>query len=324
MYPCKIMEDVLSRVWAHVKWEEDVASRAKAQPKQDQRSTRSDRGDREERSSQKGSKDSGSRSGGRFQYLPSLNIHTRAGQHAEADGPTDAPSSPPRQDRVIHVISGGFEVSGVSHAAAKKSTRNAKHGLETAQPKCLLLGTDEINFTAKEQEKILAPHHDALVVSLTIANCLVKNHLKGEDQGLIAITEETSDPAESGIRGQQQGQSRNLLQGPDPISKKLPESLRRPLPIVSLKNLQSYTCSQNLVPARLSSSASHRLDNQKLQQLSTGGLADKRVGHKHLDKTPSEESPQQAPDGDRGPPNPFAPVDEGGHMLHGGAENLHR
>ncbi|KAF3590658.1 hypothetical protein DY000_02022306 [Brassica cretica] len=238
MYPCKIMEDVLSRVWAHVKWEEDVASRAKAQPKQDQRSTRSDRGDREERSSQKGSKDSGSRSGGRFQYLPSLNIHTRAGQHAEADGPTD--------------------------------------------------------------------------------------HLKGEDQGLIAITEETSDPAESGIRGQQQGQSRNLLQGPDPISKKLPESLRRPLRIVSLKNLQSYTCSQNLVPARLSSSASHRLDNQKLQQLSTGGLADKRVGHKHLDKTPSEESPQQAPDGDRGPPNPFAPVDEGGHMLHGGAENLHR
>ncbi|KAF2551110.1 hypothetical protein F2Q68_00034483 [Brassica cretica] len=44
MYPCKTMEDVLSRAWAQVKWEEDVASRAKAQPKQDQRSTRSDRG----------------------------------------------------------------------------------------------------------------------------------------------------------------------------------------------------------------------------------------------------------------------------------------
>ena len=68
MYPCKTMEDVLSRAWAQVKWEEDVASRAKAQPKQDQRSTRSDRGDREERSSQKGSKDTGSRNWGRFQY----------------------------------------------------------------------------------------------------------------------------------------------------------------------------------------------------------------------------------------------------------------
>ncbi|KAF2603345.1 hypothetical protein F2Q70_00026057 [Brassica cretica] len=70
MYPCKTMEDVLSRAWAQVKWEEDVASRAKAQPKQDQRSARSNRGDLDERSSQKGSKNSGSRNRGRFQYRP--------------------------------------------------------------------------------------------------------------------------------------------------------------------------------------------------------------------------------------------------------------
>ncbi|XP_013639614.1 PREDICTED: uncharacterized protein LOC106344861 [Brassica oleracea var. oleracea] len=87
------------------------------------------------------------------------------------------PASPPRQDRVIHVISGGSEISGVSHAAAKKSTRNTKHGLETTKPKRFLLGTDKISFTAKEQEKILAPHHDALVISLTVANCLVKRIL---------------------------------------------------------------------------------------------------------------------------------------------------
>ncbi|KAL0815563.1 hypothetical protein Bca101_072007 [Brassica carinata] len=81
-----------------------------------------------------------------------------------------APASPPRKNRVIHVISGGSEVSRVSHTAAKKSTCNTKHGLETIQPKHLLLGTDEISFTAKEQEKILAPHHDALVIALTVAN----------------------------------------------------------------------------------------------------------------------------------------------------------
>ena len=64
--------------------------------------------------------------------------------------PTEAaPVSPPRQDRVIHVISGCSEISGISHAAAKKSTWNAKHGLEAAKPKRLLLGTDEISFTAK-------------------------------------------------------------------------------------------------------------------------------------------------------------------------------
>ncbi|XP_013628330.1 PREDICTED: uncharacterized protein LOC106334574 [Brassica oleracea var. oleracea] len=51
---------------------------------------------------------------------------------------------------------------GISHAAANKSTWNAKHGLEAAKRKRLLLGTDEINFTAKEQERVLTPHHDAL------------------------------------------------------------------------------------------------------------------------------------------------------------------
>ena len=32
-YQCKTMEDVLSRAWAQVKWEEDVASCAKAKQK---------------------------------------------------------------------------------------------------------------------------------------------------------------------------------------------------------------------------------------------------------------------------------------------------
>ncbi|KAF2609773.1 hypothetical protein F2Q70_00011726 [Brassica cretica] len=52
--------------------------------------------------------------------------------------PTEAaPVSPPRQDQMIHVISGGLEIS----------------------------------------EKVLTPHHDALVISLTVANCLVKRIL---------------------------------------------------------------------------------------------------------------------------------------------------
>ncbi|KAF3526937.1 hypothetical protein F2Q69_00047853 [Brassica cretica] len=88
--------------------------------------------------------------------------------------PTEAaPFSPPLQDRVIHVISSGSEISGISHVAAKKSTWNAKHGLEAAKPKRQLLGTDKISFTAKEQEKVLTPHHDALVISLTVGNYLV-------------------------------------------------------------------------------------------------------------------------------------------------------
>ncbi|XP_056843194.1 uncharacterized protein LOC130495723 [Raphanus sativus] len=52
-----------------------------------------------------------------------------------------------------------------------------KNGQEAEGPKRLLLGTDEISFTVKEQEKVLTPHHDALAISLTIANCLVKRIL---------------------------------------------------------------------------------------------------------------------------------------------------
>ena len=57
-YQCKTMEDVLSRALAHVKWEEDVASRAKAQQKQDPKTIRSDRTERDEKPSQRPATDS--------------------------------------------------------------------------------------------------------------------------------------------------------------------------------------------------------------------------------------------------------------------------
>ncbi|KAF3593359.1 hypothetical protein DY000_02020581 [Brassica cretica] len=57
-YQCKTMEDVLSRAWAQVKWEEDVTTRARTQQKQ---ATRQDESDRDERSSQKPIKDQGGR-----------------------------------------------------------------------------------------------------------------------------------------------------------------------------------------------------------------------------------------------------------------------
>ncbi|KAF2611053.1 hypothetical protein F2Q70_00011333 [Brassica cretica] len=237
------MEDVLSRAWAHVKWEEDVASRAKAQLKQDPKAVRPDRTERDEKPSPRPAGDSRNRSRGRylnrtvekaegmavstwpdishlsFSRPELINVPRQMGQQVkwpqkmkapdffrnpglrcnfhrdhnhktedcvaltiEFNGllkkghlgeflsgkanshlskeitgkPTEAaPVSPPRQDRVIHVISGGSEISSISHTAAKKNTWNAKHGVETAKPKCLLLGTDEIRFTVKEQERVL-------------------------------------------------------------------------------------------------------------------------------------------------------------------------
>ncbi|KAF3594863.1 hypothetical protein DY000_02021610 [Brassica cretica] len=69
-YQCKTMEDVLSRAWAHVKWEEDVASRAKAQQNQDPKTIRPDRTERDEKPSQRPARDSGNRNRGRYQNRP--------------------------------------------------------------------------------------------------------------------------------------------------------------------------------------------------------------------------------------------------------------
>ncbi|KAF3489313.1 hypothetical protein F2Q69_00052700 [Brassica cretica] len=166
-YQCKTMEDVLSRAWAQVKWEEDVASRVKAQQKPDSKTIRPDRTERYEKPSQRPARDSGNRNWGRYQNRPIEKAEGMAmGQQVKwpqkmkapdffrnpgfweflsekakshirkktTGKPTvAAPVLPPRQDRVIHVISGCSEISGISHAAAKKSTWNAKHGLEAAK-----------------------------------------------------------------------------------------------------------------------------------------------------------------------------------------------
>ncbi|KAF3591350.1 hypothetical protein DY000_02021519 [Brassica cretica] len=69
-YQCKTMEDVLSQAWAHVKWEEDVASRAKAQQKQDPKMIRPDQTERDEKPSQRPARDSGNQNWGRYQNRP--------------------------------------------------------------------------------------------------------------------------------------------------------------------------------------------------------------------------------------------------------------
>ncbi|KAF2578650.1 hypothetical protein F2Q68_00004998 [Brassica cretica] len=69
-YQCKTMEDVLSPACAQVKWEEDFASHAKAQQKQDPKTIRPDQTERDEKPSQRQARDSGNRNRGRYQNRP--------------------------------------------------------------------------------------------------------------------------------------------------------------------------------------------------------------------------------------------------------------
>ncbi|KAF3514199.1 hypothetical protein F2Q69_00007733 [Brassica cretica] len=61
---------------------------------------------------------------------------------------------------------------GSVHVARHLSPLHLKAGADQCSEADGPTGTDEISFTAKEQEKVLTPHHDALVISLTVANCL--------------------------------------------------------------------------------------------------------------------------------------------------------
>ncbi|KAF2562216.1 hypothetical protein F2Q70_00017321 [Brassica cretica] len=102
---------------------------------------------------------------------------------------------------------------------------------------------------------------------------LLPDHLKGKDQGLIAIIEETSGPVNPGTRGQEVWQMAIGSEDADPESHEGPPKDRyRPLRMVSLKVLQSGTCSEDRDLARSSSSTPHGS-----RQLPTDGLATKEA-----------------------------------------------
>ncbi|XP_057780030.1 uncharacterized protein LOC130998612 [Salvia miltiorrhiza] len=90
------------------------------------------------------------------------------------------PPNPPNHERTVNVISGGSEVSGITHSAAKRHTRQAMstrtRGSVTSQA-TTDQPTQTISFQTTESDKLLNPHHDALVISIYIANCLTKRVL---------------------------------------------------------------------------------------------------------------------------------------------------
>lgn len=87
------------------------------------------------------------------------------------------PASPPNHDRVINVNSRGLEISGVTYSAAKKNTQNAKNHQGNNIAKREAAPTCTLTFTPARGGGVIVPHPDALVISLMIANYLMKKIL---------------------------------------------------------------------------------------------------------------------------------------------------
>ena len=95
---------------------------------------------------------------------------------SRADNPIEAESFLPHsQEETTYVISGGLETCSASHSTTPENNRNTGSSSTKIKQESSL--TNDISFTAEERERVMLPHQDALVVTLPVANCLVKRIL---------------------------------------------------------------------------------------------------------------------------------------------------
>ncbi|XP_038704750.1 uncharacterized protein LOC120000699 [Tripterygium wilfordii] len=83
----------------------------------------------------------------------------------------------PEPTETIVVIVGGLEISGISHSTAKRNARAAINP-EARKGRPTKTSSDQvITFNDSEATDLLDPHHDALVISIQVANCIIKQVL---------------------------------------------------------------------------------------------------------------------------------------------------
>ncbi|XP_062088754.1 uncharacterized protein LOC133795316 [Humulus lupulus] len=90
------------------------------------------------------------------------------------------PPKPPTHERTVNRITGGSEISGVTHSADKRHARQTnwiKGESSETKKNTINLPAQTISFSTTESTKLLNPHHYALVIALYIANFLTKRIL---------------------------------------------------------------------------------------------------------------------------------------------------
>ncbi|KAL5572667.1 hypothetical protein UlMin_022264 [Ulmus minor] len=96
---------------------------------------------------------------------------------AKRDSHVEEPAEP-IPERVINVITDGSDISGISYSATRRHARvSVNPETCSSQPPAGDYKDQVISFVDNEATTLINPHHDALVISLLVANCKIKRIL---------------------------------------------------------------------------------------------------------------------------------------------------
>ncbi|XP_074298975.1 uncharacterized protein LOC141629965 [Silene latifolia] len=117
-------------------------------------------------------------------------ILPRGGKQQDKVGSTKhaKPSTPPTCTKIINVIIGGLDVSGLTYSAAKRHATETKG--DRPETSCRVSHSD-LPTVAFDEEDVhdSQEHHDALIITLSMANCIVRKVLvdTGSSVNLIML-----------------------------------------------------------------------------------------------------------------------------------------
>ncbi|XP_074299377.1 uncharacterized protein LOC141630459 [Silene latifolia] len=87
------------------------------------------------------------------------------------------PSAPPICTKIINVITGGSELSGLTYSAAKRKATESKGDHPETSYRVSQSNLPLVTFDETDIESGAEPHDDALTITLSIRNCTVRKAL---------------------------------------------------------------------------------------------------------------------------------------------------
>ncbi|XP_074300090.1 uncharacterized protein LOC141631300 [Silene latifolia] len=89
----------------------------------------------------------------------------------------DQPSPPPPYSKVVNVITGGSEICGLTYSTAKRHATETNGDKPEFSLRVSRQHLPAISFDEADVPDEAEHHHDALIITLSIGNCLVKKIL---------------------------------------------------------------------------------------------------------------------------------------------------